>query len=319
MGYEKLESFTKQLLSSSAIRDLSPAEKEESVHAFIRQNENKLQATFTSPDYLPNLPWEKVKGELLKQVGDQLTSLLNPQLESLIFNHLDFSWKAKYRDFMIPDETFKEELYALTSKLASRFKSRVHYGKILSFLQNNVLHPFFTSIYSNRRFVLNGLERYDDLSYATMEEALGMLYTGLLFMPIFDVTLPIASVVPQYNGPSRSISFRETENNAVIRQNFIEKIKEIITKEFPGISPYFIKIILRVSYLSEEMEDVPYMSKLLKIITNFAYDWRPAKRERGAESFEASWLNVARINYKFYAYDLGTLDEFYKITIEEDL
>lgn len=319
MGFEKLDGFAKQLLSSGAIRNLSTSEKEESVHAFIRQNEQKLQVTFTSPEYFPNLPWDRVKGELLKKVGEQLSGMISPQLENLIHNHLNLSWKAQYTDFMIPEETFRDQLYNLCSKLASRFNSRVHYGKILNFMQNGVLTPFFASIYQNKRYVLNGLERYDQINYHTIEEAMGMIYTGMLFMPLFDISLPISSVVPQYNGPSRMVAFRDTESNGLMRQNFLDKIKEVIHKEFPGISPYFVKIIIRVGYQSDDIEDVPFMSKLLKISTNFAYEWKKAARERGAESFEASWLNVARINYKFYAYDLGTLDEFYKITIEEDL
>jgi len=50
-----------------------------------------------------------------------------------------------------------------------------------------------------------------------------------------------------------------------------------------------------------------------------ALQWKKIKKDRGAESFEASWFNVARVNYKFYSYDLNTVDELYKITIEEDL
>jgi hypothetical protein len=89
--------------------------------------------------------------------------------------------------------------------------------------------------------------------------------------------------------------------------------------EFPGVSPYFVDIILKAEYGIEESEAASYSSKILKIVYHLANQWKKVKKERGAESLEASWLNVARINYKFYAYDLGTLDEFYKITIEEDL
>ncbi len=320
MGFEKLNDFATQLLSSAAIKNLSMHEKEDSVYAFLEQGESKLKATFASPDFFPGVDWDTIKRELIKIIGEKLNSILLPELQSAVYNSIDLSWKAKYRDFMMSDNQFRDSLYALSSKLASRINSRKHYGSILNFMKNGVIAPFISAVYQSKRYVHNGLQRFDQVGYGTPEEAIGFLYTGLLLMPLYDVTLPAKVIIPQYSGPpTKTVSFAETENNAILRQNFLSKVKDIIINEFQGISPYFIDIILKAQYLIEENEVAPYSSKVLKIIYNFATQWKKVKKERGAESLEASWLNVARINYKFYAYDLGTLDEFYKITIEEDL
>lgn len=320
MAFDKLNDFANQLLGSNAIKNLAPHEKEESVQAFINQNAEKLKVTFSSPEYFPNTDWNTIRAELYKIVGEKITAIIIPELENVIYNSLNLSWKGKYKDFMISDQQFKEQLFSLSSKLASRYNSRRHYGAVLNFIQHNVIQPFITAVYSNRRYIHNALSRFDEINYSSPEEAIGFIYTGLLLLPLFDISLPVKVIMPQYNGPAnKTISFRETENNAIVRQNFIGKIKEIINKEFPSISPYFMDIISRTFYFIEDSDDVKYASKVLKIMYNFAIQWKQTKRERGAESFEASWLNVARINYKFYAYELGTLDELYKITIEEDL
>jgi len=319
MALPQLKDFITQLLTSKAIMNLPVFEKEESVIAFINQNEMTLSARFSTEEYFPHLDWKSVKAELFKTLGEVLSESLKPQLKSMIHG-LTLSWKSKYSDFMIPDETFKENLFNLVSKLVGRTLSRVHYAKIVEFISQNVLDPYMISVFETKRYIYNGLSRFDEITYTKANEALDFIYTILLFMPLFDISLPVKVVMPQYSGPiNKSINLRDTENNSVLRQSFIMKIKEIINKEMPGISPYFVNLVTHSQYLNEDTENIPYGSKFIKIVYQFASDWHHTKRERGAESFDASWFNVARINYKFYAYDLGTLDEFYKITIEEDL
>ncbi len=319
MSLPQLKDFITQLLNSKAIMNLPVFEKEENVIAFINQNQSTLSARFSSEEYFPHLDWNSVKAELFKTLGEVLSESLKPQLKSLIHG-LTLSWKSKYSDFMIPDEMFKENLFNLVSKLVGRTMSRLHYAKIAEFISQNVLDPYMISIFESKRYIYNGLSRFDEITYNKADEALDFIFTFLLFMPLFDISLPVKVVMPQYSGPiNKSITLRDTENNSVLRQSFIMKIKEIINKELPGISPYFLKLISNSQYLNDDAENIPYGSKFIKVVYQFACDWRRTKRERGAESFDASWFNVARINYKFYAYDLGTLDEFYKITIEEDL
>jgi hypothetical protein len=320
MGFEQIDNFINQLLNSNAIKNLPPHEKEDNVLTFLSQNEEKLKATFASANYLPDQPWQNVKAEFVTRLGAIITEQVKPSLNKLIFDSLSLEWKAKYIDFLISDIDFRNKLYTLCEKLVSRYNSRKHYAGIINFINNDVLPQFIMSVYDNRRYICNGLVRFDDVSLDTPELAIDFFYTAMLFLPLYDITLPKKVIMPQYNGPmGKAVAFPEVENNAILRQNFIAKIKEIILKEFPDISPYFLKIILKTFYVPEEAEDVPYCAKVLRIIYGFATQWRKIKKDRGAESFEASWFNVARINHKFYAYDLGTLDEFYKITIEEDL
>ena len=40
------------------------------------------------------------------------------------------------------------------------------------------------------------------------------------------------------------------------------------------------------------------------------------KIDRGAETSDKSWFNVARRNYKFYGYDLDMLVELHSISAE---
>jgi hypothetical protein len=42
------------------------------------------------------------------------------------------------------------------------------------------------------------------------------------------------------------------------------------------------------------------------------------KVDRGAETPDKSWFNIARRNYKYYGFDIKMLDEFYKIAAENN-
>ncbi|NPV01080.1 MAG: hypothetical protein HPY53_06840 [Brevinematales bacterium] len=319
MNTEKLRSFVEQLINSGAIKNLAPHEKEEHVLAFINQNEGKLSITFSSPDFYPDMVWPDIKSELAKVLGEAITDSVREQLKITI-DSLQMEWKQKYTDFMISNELFRQQLIDFAGKLSSRYTSRMHYSNILTFMKNNVIFPFITAVYNNRRYVSNGLSKFDKIGFAKPEEAVDFLYTAMFILPIYDIMMPINMVMPGYGGPAnKTVSYPETESNDALRKNFLAKLKEIIMTGFPNISPYFLDIILKVYYFAEEAENTTYTSKMLKIVYNMALQWKKVKKDRGAESFEASWLNVARVNYKFYSYDLNTVDELYKITIEEDL
>ena len=58
-------------------------------------------------------------------------------------------------------------------------------------------------------------------------------------------------------------------------------------------------------------------ARLSAIFSARARNYQPdLKVDRGADSPDKSWLNVARRNYKFYGFDVKMLDELYKIAAE---
>ncbi|OHD56945.1 MAG: hypothetical protein A2Y33_08265 [Spirochaetes bacterium GWF1_51_8] len=319
MQTEKLRTFIEQITNSPAIKNLPAHEKEESVLTFINQNEGKLSITFSSPDFYPEMMWPDVKAELVKTVGEVMTDVVRTEIKAVV-DSLKLDWKGKYSDFLVSNELFAQQIADFAGKLSSRYASRIHYGYITHFIKNSVIPQFILAAYNNRRYVFNGLSKFDQIGFAKPEEAIDFINTALLFLPIYDITLPLNMVMPGAGGPAnKTVAYPDTESNLAMRKSFLGKLKEIIVNAFPNISPYFLDIILRLYYFSEEAESVKFSSKVLKVFYNMALQWKKVKKDRGAESFEGSWFNVARANYKFYIYDLNTVDELYKITIEEGI
>ncbi len=319
MDSQVIENFIDQLLGSKAIVNLTPIQKEESVVAFLNANEAKLRQTVFSSDKFPVNNWEAIRVEVLKILGKKILKMIQPRLEKVI-DGLKLEWKDKFNNFYVDPEEFKEQIKSLSGKLILRYKARQNFGHILDFIENNALLSYLSSVYKNRRYVYNGLSRFDEVHFEEANSSLDFLYTSVLLLPVFDISLPLKVVVPQYNGSAtKMISLTDTENNAILKNSFLHRIKEIINKEFSGVSPDLIEWMMKVQHNPEEIDSIAFSSKIMKIVYYFATSYKKSVRERGAESFDASWFNVARANYKFYAYDYGILDEFYKITIEEDL
>jgi hypothetical protein len=71
---------------------------------------------------------------------------------------------------------------------------------------------------------------------------------------------------------------------------------------------------------SLSFQDNPYMESTARLAAVFAHRCRNLKPgmkvDRGAESSDKSWFNVARKNYKFYGFDLDMLVELHGIAAE---
>ena len=313
MDTTKIESFIDQLLKSGAVKNLSFLEKEENLLTFISMNEPKLRATFNSSDYYPGENWDNVKFEILKKIGDKVGLLIKERLENIIRNSI-----IKLFEFPQPDTECRDKLITFVSKLLSKYQSRRIYGNIVTFIESNKLSSFISSIFENKRTIFRGLSKYDEIAIKTAEDAVDFVYTTLMLLPVFDISLPMKIVMPQSSG-SNSVTFRETEGNKLLRTNFILKIKEIISKGIPEISTPYLELLTKTFYEFEEAENTPFTAKFSKIFYNILLEYKSIKQDKGADSFETSWLTVARTNYKFFAYDYYILDELYKISIEEGL
>jgi len=313
MDTTKIDQFIEQLLGSGAIRGLPVIEKEESILAFLSLNEQKLRSTFASPDYYPAEKWESVKFELLKKTGEKIAGLLRPRLENIVRKSIQHLFT-----FPDPDTPYREMLLSLVGKLLSKYQSRRIYANIVNFIEQDKLQPFIDNIYEKKRTIYRGLSGFDAINLKNAPDAIDFTFTTFMILPLFDISLPMKVLNPQ-SSSMQAVAFRDMEGNASLRASFISKVREIIQKGLGDISPDYLDILARTFYDFDEQENAPFTSKFSKILYNIILEYRAIKADKGADSYEASWLAVARTNYKFYAYDFAILDELYKITIEEGI
>lgn len=315
MDNTKLVEFVAQLSGSAAIKTLGPVDREDSILTIINSKSDKLIQTFSQPDYYPGVNWGDIKTELMSIIENQSTEMLKVKIQNVLFQSIQ-----NFMDFQKPDQEYREKLLNLINKIISRASSRKKYGKVIAFIESNLLTSFILPIYNNRRFIFRGLNRFEGIPLKTAEAAIDFIYTALLLMPLYEITLPSKVVMPPQfqNAGNNPVALADLVDNAVLSKSFLLKIKDIIVKELPETSNDFIDMVAKAFFVEENM-DCPYNSQFLSIIYRMALDYNPVKKDKGADSFAMSWMNVARVNYKFYEYDYNTIDELYKITLEEDI
>ncbi len=289
MDYAKINEFVDQLINSNALKNSSLWEKEESATVLIKNNDAKLKVTFSLPGYYPGTDWETIKMELFKILGQVIAGQLKLKIQTILFYTIQ-----RLVDFPAPDKPYREKILDFSAKLIARNKSRRDYGEISTFVESPLLSAYVNSIYQNKKYIYHGMNRFEGIPLKTKEEALDFLYTSLIMMPMYDISLPAKVVLPpQYSGPqSSSVSLKDVEDDQTLAKNFIQTINSIITKELPDISGSFLEVLTKAFFV-ERTEDSPIQSGLLKILYRFALDWKTAKKDKGADSFALSWLNVA--------------------------
>ena len=60
---------------------------------------------------------------------------------------------------------------------------------------------------------------------------------------------------------------------------------------------------------------VPATSRLAKILFNLGKTYFPKqKRDRGADTYEKSWFQAQKKNYKYFGFDIDMINELYRIS-----
>jgi hypothetical protein len=108
----------------------------------------------------------------------------------------------------------------------------------------------------------------------------------------------------------------ETQSGTVQTQ-FIEKAVNVIKGKLKVLPEQVIRSGLYANGSFQENRSMDATSRIAAVLSALGKNYKPQlKIDRGADSADKSWLNVARRNYRFYGYDVKLLDEFYKIAAE---
>ena len=91
----------------------------------------------------------------------------------------------------------------------------------------------------------------------------------------------------------------------------------MLAKRLPALPEAIIRSGVYANGSFVENRSLDATSRIAGILSSMCRNARPNEKvDRGADSADKSWINIARRNYKFYGYDIKMLDEFYKIAGE---
>ncbi|MEJ2665226.1 MAG: hypothetical protein P8107_14515 [Spirochaetia bacterium] len=103
-----------------------------------------------------------------------------------------------------------------------------------------------------------------------------------------------------------------------VQNQFAEKVLGVLQQELSGVPMPVLQSALQSNISFLENDNIGATARITAVFAARCSNYRQfAKIDRGADTPDKSWFNIARKNYRFYGFDSKMLDEFYIIAAEK--
>jgi hypothetical protein len=110
---------------------------------------------------------------------------------------------------------------------------------------------------------------------------------------------------------------KNTANGHVFLSQFTKNVAHSLIQKAPFVPEQVFLSAMNSNASFNDDSAIEATARLGNIVTSMCRNYKPElKKDRGADSAQKSWINVARKNYKFYGYDIKILDELYNIAAD---
>ncbi len=300
----KAEIFVGRLWNNPSLSGLSPLQKEEQLLQFLEINSGTLEPTLTSPAFFPDYSWSRIF-ELLKQsLSDFANKSLSPLYEAILEKKMDFSFTVHMAHRSSSPSAVKNQLGGFLNTLSGRMNSRKELAGPLMGVGTGMIDLYMERIFKRQKYISFELRKVQRLKMSS-NEVTDLVKATMLIRPSVQFFSPGG----QDSGGGRNL--------LLVSPAFAGKVASE-AGEALSFMPYAVVKAGVNSALS--FQDNPYMESTARLAAVFSHRCRNMKPgikvDRGAESSDKSWFNVARKNYKFYGFDLDMLVELHGIAAE---
>lgn len=296
--------FIGRLTQNPGLGALIPLQKEEQLLQFLQINAQKLYPTLSSDDYFPNMHWKQIFTLLIRTLFQEVNKELNPFVEQAVAN-LDFTFIRFLRKQNTKKVQLQRFIQDKTIELSTQPQSRRFMTGPLVALKSGKIEKYIDIIFDKHKYTHFELTKVQRLRMGPREVSEFIKVILLLRASVF--------------------SYRK-DLHIVVKDNGLGQIQGSIGDRFyskmAGDASLFPEQVMRSclnSYLSFSENRFIEASARLAAIFNARYrHFKPNQKvDRGAESPDKSWFNIAKKNYKYYGFDVDMLSELYSIAAEK--
>lgn len=303
MENEKAVSFITRLLQNSALKTLPPLAKEEQILHFLQVNAKQLIPTLQSPAFFPSLDF----GQILQLLANALISEINrefyPGLEGIINERIDFSFIQFLRQQNMPQSQLREDVTAFVKEFCTKSEARRDFAGVFNAIEYKIVDRYMDDSFERKQYIHFELTKVQRLKMGK-EEIKSYIKTSLLMKPAIHILATVGDKA------------RDAAGGAVQIQ-FIEKVISSLKERLAVFPDQVIRSALYSNGSFLENRSMDATSRMAAIFTSMCKGYRPnVQIDRGADTADKSWINIARRNYKYHGYDIKMLDEFYIIAGE---
>lgn len=298
---EKAAAFIGRLWNNPSLKGLSPLQKEEQLRQFLDVNAATLKPTLTSPAFFQGKPWPQIRELMGRVLSDFADKALAPLYEAILQKRMDFSFTQHLAHQAAMPNAVRAQMDGFLKNLSAKPDSRKELTGPLMGVGTGIIDRYMEKIFLRQKYISFELRKVQRLKISPNEIA-DLLKATMLIRPAIHYFIP--------QGHSSSAGL-------LVSPAFAAKVADEASKTLNLMPEAVVKAGIN-SALS--FQDNPYLESTARLAAVFSIRCRNLKPgmkvDRGAESSDKSWFNVARKNYKYYGFDLDILVELHGIAAE---
>lgn len=308
----KMKTFVERLISNPSLATQPQLAIEDNIILFFIQNSPALKATFSTPSYFPDMDWSIVEKMFQDVLFEEIDKKFIPELESLVKTKINFEFMNVILDRQITNEKYQEEMLQFLKKHTSRFEIRRNLESVLKIIRNGLIDKYLNKAFEDRSYTARELSLNErlkmspDMTANLTKVVMLVSITGLIRSDLNDASL------------QQKIKIREMEfGNTFAAKEYYEKLITQFTTNLSTITEDLMQKFVSVHLSFNENKRLPATSRMGRIFSIFGKNYNPkAKADKGADTYEKSWFQAQRMNYKFFGFDPDMVNEFYRISAE---
>ena len=301
---QKASGFVQKLLQNRALDTLNILQKEEQIIQFLNANGQQLFPTLASRNFFPGVKWEEIYSLLVKALRIVTNQMLSEQLSKLIRDDIDLSFIALLEDRMLPVLTYQDEIFTFLTKILAKPEVRQSFAAPYTAVELKLVDKYIETMYESRQYLHFELTKVQRLRMGS-EEIKNLIKITLLLKSSLHI-LTSSSQKPDMEYSS-----------GLVNRQYVDKVYQVLKNQLKVIPDLLLRSALNSNLSFLENSAMEATSRITSIFSARAQSYKPMVRiDRGADTPDKSWFNIARRNYKFYGFDIKMLDEFYKIAAE---
>jgi hypothetical protein len=299
----KAASFIQRLTANPALKSFSLLQREEQIMQFLTVNARALYPTLSSPAFFTGKSWEEIWQVLITVLYESTNEDLLPELRSII-SQIDMTFFTFLRNDTINHGAVNDFLNDMLVRGLKNDQARRVLSGSINAVKYNIVKKFIAEIYRRKKYIHFELLKVERLKLGE-KEIENMITTTMLLKPLIYLFTPQGTVM------------KNTANGHVFLSQFTKNVAHSLIQKAPFVPEQVFLSAMNSNASFNDDSAIEATARLGNIVTSMCRNYKPElKKDRGADSAQKSWINVARKNYKFYGYDIKILDELYNIAAD---
>lgn len=301
---DKARAFVSRLMANPAMNGYTPLQKEEQIIQFLHVNGPTLYPTLASAAFFPGKDWNTIFSLLLTSLYGIVDESLNPNLDRLIKDKINFRFISFLRQQNIDNDSIQSLLRDSIIQLLKKPEVRRAFTGAHAALEFNAVDRYIDQIFYEKSYVHFELTKVQRLQMS--KDEIKHMIKGSLLTRALIFSLGGESILPSRD-----------KMTTLVNTNYADMVLNTVSSRMKLLPPELLRSGLYSCISFMENRNIDATARIAAILSARCKGYKPGlKVDRGADSPDKSWLNIARRNYKFYGFDIKMLDEFYRIAAQ---